>query len=640
MKSIVFLVIVVLLVPAVRAQKVMKIWSGPAPGSESWGWPEGQDTTEWGGNDPLAYNVTQPTLTYFPADPAVANGSAVIICPGGSFSYLHVKTEGSDVASYLNKKGVAAFVLKYRVVHSETDRPVKEKNGRARDTGNARKLMGAIIPLSLADGKQAIVYVRQHAGEWGISPDRIGMIGFSAGGTLASVSAFDTARESRLDFVAPIYAYVPPFVPKTAQKDAPPLFIAAASDDELHLVPMSLEMYGKWLAAGVSAELHIYSKGGHGFGMNKQGQPSDSWIERFGDWLGVQGLLTAPVRGMGARKTENVVIITLDGLRWQEMFTGADSILINDSSYTRNPARLKEKYWAATAEERRRRLFPFIWDSVAGQGQIHGNRFAASKVNVLNAYRYSYPGYNEMFTGFPNDTTGKANTIEYPNKNTSVLEYINNLPAYKGKVAVFTSWNAFHAIFAEKRSGLFVNAGYDSIKLKTPAFALLNEMQWRVHDAGMPSNERSDMFAFYMAKEYIKEYKPKVLHIGLVETDNFGHEGNYENVLNAANIADAWIADLWHMLQSMPEYNGKTTLLILTDHGRGDKIKSQWKDHDTNIEGADAIWLAAMGPGIRPLGEIRQPEQLYQAQLAQTIAGLLGLTFIAEHPVKEAIKGL
>ena len=245
--------------------------------------------------------------------------------------------------------------------------------------------MSAIIPLSLADGKQAIVYVRQHAGEWGISPNRIGMIGFSAGGTLAGVSAFDTARESRLDFVAPIYAYVPPFVPKTAQKDAPPLFVAAASDDELHLVPMSLDMYSKWLAAGRSAEIHIYSRGGHGFGMNPQHQPSDTWIDRFGDWLGVQGLLAgaaqgAPVRGMGAQKTENVVVITLDGLRWQEMFTGADSILINDSSYTRNPARLKEKYWAATAEERRRRLFPFIWDSVAGQGQIHDIDFQCGEL--------------------------------------------------------------------------------------------------------------------------------------------------------------------------------------------------------------------------------------------------------------------
>lgn len=337
------------------------------------------------------------------------------------------------------------------------------------------------------------------------------------------------------------------------------------------------------------------------------------------------------------KRTDNVIIITLDGLRWQELFTGADSVLINDPAYTRDVQRAKDKYWAPTPEERRRKLFPFFWNTIDSLGQIHGNRRAGSKVNVLNEYRYSYPGYNEMFTGFPHDTTGKANSVEYPNKNTSVLEFINRLPAYKGKVAVFTSWNAFHAIFAEKRSKIFVNAGYDSIRFRTPAFELLNDMQWRVHDAGMPSNERSDQFAYYMAREYIREFSPKVLHIGLVETDNFGHEGNYENALNSANISDAWIADLWQMLQSTPGYKGRTTLLLLTDHGRGNKIKAQWKDHGSEIEGADEIWFAAIGPGIRPLGEIRQPEQLYQAQLAQTIAGLLGLTFTAEHPIEKGM---
>jgi hypothetical protein len=340
------------------------------------------------------------------------------------------------------------------------------------------------------------------------------------------------------------------------------------------------------------------------------------------------------------KQTDNVIIITLDGLRWQELFTGADSVLLNSSEYTRNPKRAKDKFWASTPEARRSKLFPFIWSTIDSLGQIHGNRNEGSKVNVLNQYRYSYPGYNEMFTGFPFDTAGRANSIDYPDKNVSVFEFLNGLPEYKNRVAAFTSWNAFHAIFAEKRSKIYVNAGYDSIMFNSPAFRLLNEMEWRVHDSGMPPNERSDMFTFYTAKEYIKEFKPKILHIGLVETDNFGHEGNYENVLNSANIADAWIADLWKMLQSMPEYKNKTTLFLLTDHGRGDKIKSEWKDHDARIEGADAIWIAALGPGIRHLGEIRHSEQLYQAQLAQTIAWVLGLTFTADHPVQEEIKGL
>jgi len=140
-----------------RTQKIFHIWPGRAPGSENWNWKEGTDTSEWGGNDPLTYNIIEPVLTFFPADPAIASGTAVIICPGGSFCYLHTKTEGSDVANYLNKKGVSAFVLRYRVIHSETDHPVKERNSRAKDTSNAKKLFAAIIPLALADGKQALI---------------------------------------------------------------------------------------------------------------------------------------------------------------------------------------------------------------------------------------------------------------------------------------------------------------------------------------------------------------------------------------------------------------------------------------------------------------------------------------------------
>ena len=272
------------------AQKVLTIWPGAAPGSESWKGQEQEDSSSIPG-DPLTYNIVTPVLTFFPASPSTANGTSVIICPGGSFCYLHIKTEGTDVARWLNKKGVSAFVLKYRVVHSETNHPMLEKNERMKDTANARRLLTPVVPMGIADAKQALAYVRKHAGELGISPDRIGIIGFSAGGTLATASAFDYTTDNRPDFVAPVYPYVPPFLPMTVQKDAPPLFITAATDDELHLVPMSIDLYSKWLAAGHSAEIHIYSKGGHGFGMNQQNQPSDSWIDRFGDWLQVQGLL-------------------------------------------------------------------------------------------------------------------------------------------------------------------------------------------------------------------------------------------------------------------------------------------------------------------------------------------------------------
>ncbi|MEO5888834.1 MAG: alpha/beta hydrolase [Ferruginibacter sp.] len=285
-----FIVLILLVGINASAQKLFNLWPGAAPGAESWSWPEGQDTREWV-NDTLAYNVTRPTLTFYPADPALANGTIVLICPGGSFSYLHINTEGADVARWLNKKGVSAMVLKYRLVHSFTNQPVKEKNLRMKDSVNARRLYAEIVPMAIADAKEAVTWIRKHAGELGVAPTKIGIMGFSAGGTLATANAFNYTKENRPDFVMSIYAYIPPELAMTVPNDAPPLFIAAASDDELHLVPMSLDLYKKWLIAGHSAEIHVYSKGGHGFGMNKNNQPSDSWIERLGDWLQVQGLL-------------------------------------------------------------------------------------------------------------------------------------------------------------------------------------------------------------------------------------------------------------------------------------------------------------------------------------------------------------
>jgi acetyl esterase/lipase len=288
MRSALFGFVLMAFAFAVHAQKSFPIWPGAAPGSEGWNWTEQEDNSLPG--DPLAYNIVRPELVFFPAPSSGATGTSVIICPGGSFSYLHIKTEGTDVAKWLNAKGVSAFVLKYRVVHSETSHPMQEKNDRMKDSAAARGLLVPLIPMAIRDGRQALAYVRQHANELGISPDKIGIMGFSAGGALASSSALNYTSGDRPDFVAPIYAYVPPFLPGAIKKDAPPLFIAAATDDEYHMVPMSLDLYSKWLAAGHSAEIHIYSKGGHGFGMNQQGQPSDTWIERFGEWLEVQGL--------------------------------------------------------------------------------------------------------------------------------------------------------------------------------------------------------------------------------------------------------------------------------------------------------------------------------------------------------------
>ena len=277
-----------LLASAGHAQKVIRLYPGAAPGSESWTHNEKEYFSKiW--NTQVVTNVSQPTLMAYLPEPALANGTSVVICPGGGFHALSINSEGIDVAKWLNARGVAAFVLKYRLVPTGED-AVKEMMAKM---GNPERRddTSPVIPLAVADGLAAVDYVRKHAAEFGISPTRIGLMGFSAGGTVAASVAFTYTAESRPDFVAPVYVYMRAVKEMPVPKDAPPMFLVAASDDQLGLAPDSISLYGKWLAAKKPVEIHIYSKGGHGFGMRKQNLPSDQWIERFGDWMQAQGLL-------------------------------------------------------------------------------------------------------------------------------------------------------------------------------------------------------------------------------------------------------------------------------------------------------------------------------------------------------------
>jgi acetyl esterase/lipase len=279
--------------PLTAQQKVIQLYDGPAPGSETWDWQEGENENNMF-KERVAFNVTRPTLTVFLPDPAVANGSAVVICPGGAFHTLAINNEGFDAAKWLAKKGVAAFVLKYRLVRTYTEDPLGEwfaKLGKK----EFEEQTSRVIPLSVADGRAAIAYVRKHASEFGVLQNRIGIMGFSAGGTIASSTAFNYTNETKPNFVAPVYPYFPSQMHGTVANDAPPMFITVASDDQLSLAPHSIDLYNKWLTSKKTVELHVYSKGGHGFGMKAQNLPSDSWIERFGDWLNNQGLLKKPV---------------------------------------------------------------------------------------------------------------------------------------------------------------------------------------------------------------------------------------------------------------------------------------------------------------------------------------------------------
>ncbi len=269
------------------AQDVIPLYPGPAPGSPKADYPEkAYFSKAW--NTDVVTNVTQPTLTVYKPAPGTANGAAIVICPGGGFMALSITSEGSDVAKYLAARGMTAFVLKYRLAHTGED-GTQEFATLYADKAKFADTMKTVIPLSIADGLAAVTWVRKHASEYGVSPDRVGIIGFSAGGAVTAGVAFHYTAEGRPAFVAPIYGAFEEQIAVPA--DAPPMFIAAATDDSLGLAPQSISLYQRWTAANKSAELHMYAKGGHGFGMHTQNIPTDHWIDRFADWLQLKGFL-------------------------------------------------------------------------------------------------------------------------------------------------------------------------------------------------------------------------------------------------------------------------------------------------------------------------------------------------------------
>lgn len=282
--------LVSLILTSAYAQEVIPLWNGKAPKSEKWNWKEAEMYSDrW--QTRIVYNVATPTLTVYLPPPALSNGTAVVICPGGAFHALSIDSEGIDVAKWLNKKGVAAFVLKYRLVRSHTQDPIRELSEKMADGKRFDEDNAALIPLAIADGLEAVRYVKEHASRFKVDANRVGIMGFSAGGTVTAGVTFNATDESRPAFTAPIYAYIPPSMnDATVPENAPPMFLAAASDDQLGLAPHSIALYNKWLKAQASVELHMYAKGGHGFGMRTQYLPSDTWIDRFGDWLEAQGL--------------------------------------------------------------------------------------------------------------------------------------------------------------------------------------------------------------------------------------------------------------------------------------------------------------------------------------------------------------
>ena len=339
-------------------------------------------------------------------------------------------------------------------------------------------------------------------------------------------------------------------------------------------------------------------------------------------------LSVLPGHGPAAQPAQarNVVLITLDGLRWQEFFTGADRDYFKKQKDGKpGPAELR--FWRTDATERRKLLMPFVWTTIAAKGQILGDASKGSSVRLTNGLWFSYPGYNEMLSGAADARIDSNDKV--PNPNVTVLEWLNGRPGFRGRVAAFGSWDVLPFIVNTGRSRIPVGSGFTPV----PAPATEHERALNELADDLPpywSYGTFDAPIVYAALERLRTDKPRVLYIMLGEGDEWAHAGRYDLYLDATFRADRFIHRVWDTLQSMPEYANQTTLLVTTDHGRG-ATTADWNNHGTKVPAAESTWMLALGPGVPPLG-VREGVTITTSQLAATIAAAVGEDFKAAVP--------
>ena len=337
-------------------------------------------------------------------------------------------------------------------------------------------------------------------------------------------------------------------------------------------------------------------------------------------------LCAAAVNAQSAPHTRNVVLIVSDGLRWQEVFTGADPTLLNEAhgGIWDKEENLRREFWRDDPGERRRALLPFLWGTVAVQGQIFGNQALGSVARVTNGLAFSYPGYNEMLTGHPD---ARINSNEFgPNPNVTVLEWLNTLPDLQGKVSAHATWSTFKDILNIPRSHLPLQVGWDVPYqcTLTPRQELLNRLYRST--TRFDDEDLYDAFMQVALLDSFATHQPRVLFVGYGETDDWAHAGRYDLVLHSAHHFDQFVAELWEHLQALPAYRDTTTFIITTDHGRGSGL-TELKEHGVEQKGSENIWIAVLGPDTAPLGERSHTGEVHQAQIAATVAAFLGKDF-------------
>ena len=327
------------------------------------------------------------------------------------------------------------------------------------------------------------------------------------------------------------------------------------------------------------------------------------------------------------RQTANVLFVTFDGLRWQEVFGGADERLLHkDFGGVRDVEALTRDFWRDDAESRRETLLPFFWREIARQGQVFGDPEQNCVARVTNGLNFSYPGYNELLAGFADERIDSND--KRPNPNVTVLEWLHRREPFRGRVAAVASWDVFPYMINAERSGIPVNAGWQPLDAAAPAeLRALDELSREV--PRMWENVRYDYFTFRAALDCIERDKPRVLYVSFGETDDWAHAGRYDLYLDAAQRTDSYIERLWTAMQARPQYAGKTSLVLTTDHGRGD-TREDWKNHGRDVPGCDRMWIAVLGPET----PARAPAGLgvTQSQVAASVAALLGEDLPRESP--------
>jgi len=349
-------------------------------------------------------------------------------------------------------------------------------------------------------------------------------------------------------------------------------------------------------------------------------------------------------QSLAQTKTENVILISLDGVRWQEVFDGVDKRFFDQEEYNKyhdHHDKFKKEFWNDDPKLRREILFPFLWNTISKKGQIYGNRNLGSNADVTNQFYFSYPGYNEILTGIADPRISSNDMMLNPNK--TFLEWLEEKSPFAGKTAAFASWDVFPYIINQERSNVFLNSDFNDMVELNDRIKDLNQLQ---RDTPSPWDRvRLDVFTHEFALEYMKEKKPRALYISYGETDDFAHDGFYDLYAISAKRIDDFIRRIWEQVQSDPHYKDKTTLLITTDHGRGYATLENWKSHGNNIPSIkevgnsrsdQEIWMAVIGPDTPATGEMKNTPPVKQNQIAATLMKFLGLEYQSSHPTIKA----